>query len=193
MTTQSTRSVDVPRVTNRSTGRFPDLTARRRRRRALESARAFEVVGEPYTCRMVMPDGAAVPSNQVSDQDWAEVRGDLEHLAIMAPIALDALLEVIYGASSHSDRSRIAPALDRLLAYVGYWSVASPGRVDALFERLVPSRLVRAVGQTLLASTRLAGDRSAARQDFLARFLEDLRNRGTDDAIITRLRKGLDT
>jgi hypothetical protein len=51
--------------------------------------------------------------------------------------------------------------------------------VAALFERLDPSRLVRAVGQTLLASTRLSGDRSVARQDFLSRFLEDLRSRGT--------------
>jgi hypothetical protein len=193
MTTQITRSVDVPRVTTRSTGRFPDLAARRMRRRALDALRAFEVVGEPCLWRMVMPDGAAVPSNQVTDQDWAEVRGDLERLATIAPISLDAVLETLYSASSHGDRSRIGPALDRLLAYVGYWSVASPGRVDALFERLDPSRLVRAVGQTLLASTRLAGDRSVARKEFLSRFLEDLRIRGTDEAVITRLHKGLDT
>jgi len=193
MTTQITRSVDVPRVTTISTGRFPDLAARRMRRRALDALRAFEVVGEPCLWRMVMPDGVAVPSNQVTDQDWAEIRGDIEHLATMAPISLDALLETLYSASSHSDRSRIAPALDRLLTYVGYWNVVSPGRVDALFETLDPSRLVRAVGQTLLVSTRLAGDRSIARQEFLARFLEDLRIRGTDEAIITRLREGLDT
>jgi hypothetical protein len=142
---------------------------------------------------MVLPDGTALPANQVTDQDLAEVRGDLEHLATMAPISLDALLEALYGASAHGDRSRIAPALDRLLAYVTYWSAASPRRVDALFERLDPSRLVRAVGQTLLASTRLAGDRYSARQEFLKSFLEDLRIRGTDEAIITRLRKGLDT
>jgi hypothetical protein len=142
---------------------------------------------------MVMPDGTAVPSNQITDQDLAEIRGDLEHLAEMAPTSLDALLRMLYTASSHSDRSRIAPALDRLLEYLDYWSVASPGRVAALFERLEPSRLARAVGQTLLASTRLAGDRSAARQEFLARFLEDLRIRGTSEAIIVRLRKGLET
>jgi len=142
---------------------------------------------------MVMPDGTAVPSNQVTDQDLAEIRDDLEHLAEMAPTSLDTLLRMLYTASSHSDRSRIAPALDRLLEYLDYWSVASPVRVAALFERLEPSRLVRAVGQTLLASTRLAGDRSAARQEFLARFLEDLRIRGTPEAMITRLRKGLET
>lgn len=193
MASQIPRFVDVPLVTTGSTGGFPDLVAHRVRRRALDALRAFEVVGEPYTCRMVMPDGTALPANQVTDQDWAEVRGDLEHLATMAPISLDALLESLYGASAHSDRSRVAPALDRLLAYVGYWSVASPRRVDALFERLDPSRLVRAVGQTLLASTRLAGDRSVARKEFLSRFLEDLRIRGTDEAVITRLHKGLDT
>lgn len=193
MASQIPRSVDIPLVATGSTGGFPDLVAHRVRRRSLDALRAFEVVGEPYTCRMVMPDGTALPVNQVTDQDWAEVRGDLEHLATIAPISLDALLESLYGASAHSDRSRVAPALDRLLAYVGYWSVASRRRVDMLFERLDPSRLVRAVGQTLLASTRLAGDRSVARQEFLARFLEDLRIRGTDEAVITRLHKGLDT
>jgi hypothetical protein len=142
---------------------------------------------------MVMSDGTTVPSDQVTDQDSAEVRGDLEHLSTMIPTSLDALLRMLYVASSHSDRSRIAPALDRLLAYLGHWSAASPGRVAALFERLEPSRLVRAVGQTLLASTRLACDRSVARQEFLSRFLEDLRIRGTPEAMIARLRKGLET
>jgi hypothetical protein len=142
---------------------------------------------------MVMRDGTAVPSNQVTDQDSAEVLGDLERLSTMDPSSLDALLRMLYSASSHTDRSRIAPALDRLLAYVDHRSMSSPGRVATLFESLDPSRLVRAVGQTLLASTRLAGDRSVARQEFLARFLEDLRIRGTPEPIIARLQRGLET
>jgi len=155
--------------------------------------RALEAVGEPCTYRIVMPNGATVPSDQVTDQDSAEVRGDLQHLSTMDPPSLDALLGVLYAASSHSDRSRIAPALDRLLAYLDHWRASSPGRVAALFKQLEPSRLVRAVGQTLLASTRLAGDRSVARQEFLARFLEDLRSRGIAEEVIARLRKGLET
>jgi len=192
MTTQPLRSVDVPHVAG-PTNRFPDLTAHRVRRRALDVLRALEAVGEPCTYRMIMSDGTVVPSTQVTEQDSAEVLGDLEHLSTMAPTSLDVLLETIYAASSHSDRSRIAPALDRLLSYVDYWSAASPERVAALFERLEPSRIVRAVGQTLLASTRLAGDRSMARQEFFSRFLEDLRIRGTSEAVIARLRKGLET
>jgi len=193
MTTQTVRSVDVPRVAAGPTSGFPDLTARRVRRRALDVLRAFEAVGEPCTYRIVMLDGTAVPPNQVTDQDSAEVLGDLKHLTTMETTSLDALLEMLYAASSHSDRSRIAPALDRLLAYVAHRSMSSPGRVATLFERLDPSRLVRAVGQTLLASTRLAGDRSVARQEFLSRFLEDLRIRGTPEAIIARLQRGLET
>ena len=111
----------------------------------------------------------------------------------MVPTSLDALLEMLYAASSHSDRSHIAPVLDRLLAYLDHWRTFSPGRVDALFERLDPSRLVRAVGQTLLASTRLACDRSVARHRFLSRFLDDLRIRGTPEATITHLQEGLET
>jgi hypothetical protein len=111
----------------------------------------------------------------------------------MEPISLDALLEMLYAASSHSDRSRIAPALDRLLAYVEHWSASSPARVAALFERLDPSRVARAVGQTLLAEARLTCDRSVARRGFLSRFLEDLRIHGTPEAMIVRLRKELET
>jgi hypothetical protein len=192
MATQALRSIDVPRTVAGPPGRFPDLRAHRDRRRALGVLRALEAVGEPCTYRMVAPDGTAIPSDQVTDQDAAEVVDDLEHLATMVPTSLDALLEMLYAASSHSDRSRVAPALDRLLAYVGYWSVSSPERVTALFERLEPSRLVRAVGQTLLAATRLAGDRFVARHAFLARFLDDLRIRGTPDAVIARLRRGLE-
>jgi hypothetical protein len=142
---------------------------------------------------MVMPDRTVVPSDQVTGQDSADVRGDLEYLSTMDPTSLDGLLTMVYVASSHSDRSRIAPALDRLLSYLDHWRAVSPERVAALFERLDPSRLVRAVGQTLLASTRLSGDRSVARQEFLSRFLEDLRSRGTPEAMIARLRRGLET
>ena len=112
-------------------------------------------------------------------------------MEVNAPIFLDDLLDTLHAASSHSDRSLIPAALDRLLDYLDHWSESSPGRVVALFERLDPSRLVRAVGQTLLASTRLAGDRTAARREFLARFVEDLRNRGTPEALIATLHKGL--
>jgi hypothetical protein len=52
---------------------------------------------------------------------------------------------------------------------------------------------VRAVGQTLLASTRSSAERSAARQEFFARFLEDLRARGTAEATIERLRQKLES
>lgn len=112
-------------------------------------------------------------------------------MEVNEPILLDDLLDMCYAASSHSDRSLIPAALDRLLEYLDHWSASSPGRVTELFERLDPSRLVRAVGQTLLASTRLAGDQTAARREFLARFVEDLRNRGTPQALIARLHKGL--
>lgn len=193
MATLALRSVDIPRITGGPTTRFPELAAHRARRRALDILRAFEAIGEPCTYRIVMPDGTLVPSEELTDQDSAEVRGDLEHLATIVSTSLDALLGMLYAASSHGDRSRIAPALDRMLAYLDHWRSSSPERVTALFERLEPSRLVRAVGQTLLASTRLAGDRSAARQEFLSRFLEDLRIRGTHEASIARLRKGLET
>jgi hypothetical protein len=121
-----------------------------------------------------------------------KLQGDLAHLATIDGTPLDALVEMLEAASSHSDRSLIPAALDRLLEYVDHWSSSSPGRIAALFERLDPSRLVRAVGQTLLASTRLAGDRSAARRGFLVHFLEDLRIRGTPEATISRLQKGLE-
>jgi hypothetical protein len=124
----------------------------------------------------------AVIADQVTDQDSDEVLGDVAHLATIDVTPLDALVEMLEAASSHSDRSLIPAALDRLLEYLDHWSASSPGRVVALFDRLNPSRLVRAVGQTLLASTRLAGDRSAARREFLVRFLDDLRNRGTSEA-----------
>ena len=106
--------------------------------------------------------------------------------------ALDMLVWMLETASSHSDRSHIPPALDRMLDYLDHWRPSSPGCIATLFERLDPSRLVRAVGQTLLASTRLAGDRSVARQEFLARFLEDLRVRGIPEAVVARLRNGLE-
>jgi hypothetical protein len=112
-------------------------------------------------------------------------------MEVNEPILLDDLLDMLYVASSHSDRSLIPAALDRLLEHLDHWSESSPGRVTELFERLDPARLVRAVGQTLLASTRLAGEQTAARREFLARFVEDLRNRGTTEATITRLYRRL--
>lgn len=193
MATQTLRSIDVPRVAAAPASRFPDLRSHRVRRRALEALRAFEAIGEPCTYRMVMADGTVVPSNQVTDQDSAEVLGDLEHLSTMHPTSLDALVGMLYAASSHGDRSGIPPALDHMLAYLDRWRASSPERIAALFERLEPSRLVRAVGQTLLASTRLACDRSVARRKFVSRFLEDLRIRGTPEGVIARLRKGLET
>lgn len=108
------------------------------------------------------------------------------------PLSLDALLSTLYAASAHDDRSLVATALDHLLKFLGYWSARSPKRVAELFERLEPARLVRAVGQILLASTRSGAVRSAARQDFLRRFLEDLRLRGTAEATIERLRRVAD-
>lgn len=193
MTTQTVRSIAVPRAAAASNGTFPDLAMHRVRRRALDALRALEAVGEPCECRLIMADGTAVPSEQITDHELADIRRDLEHLSKRTPIALDALLRTLYDASSYSDRSRIPPALDRLLAYVAYWNATSPERVAALYDRLEPSRIVRAVGQTLLAATRLSGDRSHARQEFLSRFLADLRTRGTPEAVIERLQKGLQT
>ena len=187
MTTQTVRTVDVPRPA----GGELDPAAHWARRRALDVLRALDAVGEPCTYRVVMPDGTAVPPDQVTDHDSTDVVSDLEHLGTTAPLSLDALLRMLYAASSHHDRSRIAPALDRLLDYVDHWSAVAPERVSGLFERLAPSRIVRAVGQTLLASTRLTCNRSAAHREFLSRFLEDLRARGTPEATIARLREGI--
>jgi len=98
-------------------------------------------------------------------------------------LSLDVLLEELYAASSCSSRSYIAPALDSMLTHVKHWRERAPELITALFERLEPSRLVRAVGQTLLASTRHAGGCSIviARRAFLSRFLEDLRIRNTPE------------
>jgi hypothetical protein len=153
--------------------------------------RALDAVGETYTYRVVALDGTLVPPEDVTEQDLFEIRGDLEHLDTREPPSLEALLALLYTVSSDRDRSRIAPALDRLLEYVDCWSASAPERVDALFDQLVPSRIVRAVGQTLLAATRLPRFQSNARSGFLSRFLEDLRARGTLEATIDRLRRGL--
>lgn len=107
----------------------------------------------------------------------------------------DDLLRAIHAASStasRGDRARVASVLDRLRAFVEHWEPRDPGRVAELFGRLDPSRLVRPVGQTLLASTRSRALRSVERRDFLARFLDDLRARGTSGATIERLRRRLD-
>ena len=177
MIVETIRTVDVPRPA----GSEFDPASRRSRRRALEALRALYVLGEQCTYRLVGADGSTIPSDQVAEQDSADVLNDLERLGMRVPPLLDALVDLLYVASSHSDRSRVAPALDHLLEYVDRWSGVSPARVAALFARLDPSRLVRAVGQTLLAATRLERHQSAARQAFLARFLEDLRGRGTPE------------
>jgi hypothetical protein len=192
MTLAPPRSVDVPRPAPPAGGRLCS-PARRARRHALDVLRAFVAIGEPYAYRVVAPDGTAVAPDQVTEQDDADVRGDLEHLGAIEPTPLDALVTMLEEASSHGDRSRVAPALDRMLSYVDSWSALSPARLAELFERLTPSRLVRAVGQTLLAATRLPGDGSPARRAFLAAFLEDLRARGTPEETIARLRRGLET
>jgi hypothetical protein len=184
---QTIRTIDVPR----QAGIGINPASRRARRRALEALWALDALGVPCTYRLVMADGSAVPSDQITEQDSADVLMDLERLTMSAPLSMDALIDLLYAASSHPDRSRIAPALDRLLDYVDHWSEVSPEPIAALFERLDPSRLVRAAGQTLLAATRLDGHRSAARQAFLSRFLEDLRARGTPETAIRRLEQGL--
>lgn len=188
MIVETIRTVDVPRPAG---GEF-DPASRRSRRRALEALRALYVLGEQFTYRLVGADGSTIPSDQVAEQDSADVLNDLERLGMRVPPLLDALVDLLYVASSHSDRSRVAPALDHLLEYVDHWSGVSPARVAALFARLDPSRLVRAVGQTLLAATRLERHQSAARQAFLARFLEDLRGRGTPETTIRRLEQGFE-
>lgn len=187
MSTQAARTIDVPRLA----GGALNLAAHLARRRALDILRALDAIGEPCPYRLVMPDGSALPSDQVTEQDAVDVAVDLEHLG-RAPPTLEALIASLYVASSHEDRSRVAPALDRLLDYVDRWSQVSPERVAMLFERLEPARLVRTVGQTLLAATRLACHDSAARRAFLSHFLEDLRARGTSEATIRRLQQGLE-
>jgi hypothetical protein len=123
--------------------------------------------------------------NMMPDHSSTEIHDDLA-----GPPALSALLEMLYAASSHLDQSRIARALDCLLAYADHWRASSPEHVATLFEQLDPSRLTRSIGQTLLASTRC--DLSVARRKFLSRFLEDLHSRGAPEAQIARLRAGLE-
>jgi hypothetical protein len=193
MSAQMIRNIDVPRGSSGPGSEFPDLARRRARTRKLRGMGALMAVGESVDFRMIHPDGSAIPSDQLSEQERDGVQAELEHLSTLAPRSLDDLLQLLYEASAYSDRSRIGRALDDMLAYVEYWSFVLPEHVVTLFDRLEPSRLVRAVGQTLLASTKLDGDRSSARQAFIVRFLEDLRIRGTSDAVIARLRGGFES
>ncbi len=183
------RTVDVPRPTGGGLG----VSSRRKRRHALEFLLAFKVLGEPCIYQFVMDDGSPVPLDQITEEEAAEVASDVEYLGRKDPPTLDGLLEQLYAASAHSDRSRVAPALDCVLAYVDHWSALSPERIAVLFDRLEPARLVRAVGQTLLAATRLDGRHSTSRQAFFLRFLDDLRARGTPEPTIRRLAEGLQT
>lgn len=182
-------TIDVPRPVG---GEF-NPASHRIRRRQLDALGALMALGEPCAHRLVMADGSPVPADQVTDQDLADVVGDLERIGRRDVPSLDVLLELLYAVSSHSDRSRVASALDRLLEYVDHWSATAPEHVVALFERLDPARTVRAVGQTLLAATRMSRDHLPARQAFLERFLADLRARGTPETTIRRLEQGLET
>ncbi len=181
--------IDVPRPTKA----LFDVASRRARRRALDELLAFETLGASCTYRIIAEDGLPVPADQITDRDRLDISTDLQHLARRGAIELDVLLALLYEASAHEDRSKVGPALDRLLEYVDYWTDLAPDRVDALFENLDPSKLRRAVGQTLLAATRLDGFRSAARQSFYARFIDDLRTQGTPEATIRRLTEELKT
>ncbi len=100
------------------------------------------------------------------------------------------LLEMLYAASWHKDWSLIPAALDHLRRCLDNWHINSYNPI--LFEQLDPSRLVRLIGQTLLASTRSLVGQSAARQAFLSRFLDDLRIRGTPESTIVLLQKELE-
>lgn len=122
---------------------------------------------------------------------WNWVEGEVVEISNMVRVemtkqrlscSLDELLDELYAASSHSDRSRIAPALDRMLVCVDHWRLSSPGTIADLFERLDLSRVVRAVGQTLIASTRLYGDRSKTRQGFVSRFQQTYAGQPKDQA-----------
>jgi hypothetical protein len=116
----------------------------------------------------------------------------LQYLSQGGLPTLDVLIDLLYAASSHNDRSRVGSALDRLLEYVDHWSKVSPERVAALFNGLDPAQLVRAVGQTFLAATRLDGHTSPERHAFFLRFIDDLRVRGTPESTILRLVRGLE-
>lgn len=194
MTLHSVPTVCVPAPPR---GDF-DVASRRARRRALEVLNAFQVIGEVHALRFVQDDGGSVPEDQITEQQSADLVRDLQHLRFRQlhrgkPLALAALLEQLYAASSHADRSQVGSALDQLLEYVDHWRMFSPERLDALFDRLEPSKLVRAVGQALLAATHISGYQSAARQSFCGRFTEALRDRGTPEPTIRRVVEGIAT
>jgi len=93
----------------------------------------------------------------------------------MPVISLDSLLSLLYETSmralSNNDRSRVGFALDAMLDYVGYWTDTDLKQINALFEQLEPERVVRAVNQTLLASTQFTRELLTARRMFILRCL----------------------
>src|SRR5580700_1518842 len=99
MTLAATRSVDVPRPAPPPAGGRLDLPARRSRRHALDVLRALLAIGEPSPYRVVAPDGTAVPPDQATEQDEADIRGDLERLGAIEPTPLDALVTMLEEAS----------------------------------------------------------------------------------------------
>jgi len=92
--------------------------------------------------------------------------------------ALRIVIHELYAASAAGDRARIAFALDLMLDHIDRWRGSSPTTIAELFRRLDPVQCVRAVGQTLLAVTRVTNDSPVARRAFMERFLAVLRERG---------------
>ncbi len=95
--------------------------------------------------------------------------------------ALRIVIRELYAASAAAhdgDRSKVGPALDLMINCVDDWRRSSPTTIAELFRRIDPAQCVRAVGQTLLAVTRVTDDSPVARRAFMERFLAVLRERG---------------
>ena len=75
MTIQIVHTVDVPRPTLGF-----NVSARRARRHAVDTLRAFETLGESCTYRFVMEDGSPVPPDQITEQESADLLTDLHYL-----------------------------------------------------------------------------------------------------------------
>ena len=101
---------------------------------------------------------------------------------------LEILYEASHLASRHGDRSGIPMALDLMLERLDRSLETDRELADELLANLDASRVVRAVGQTLLVATRFDQMLSTQRKRFSARFIETLKERGVDEEVIERMR-----
>jgi hypothetical protein len=100
----------------------------------------------------------------------------------------DDLQSVLYDACADPDRSSIDRALDLMLVWMDAWWT-DPRNIDNLFTSLDPTRLVRSIGQTLLARTDMPSRDTSARRAFVDRFLVAESARGASPETIDRLRR----